>query len=207
MTQSPYHHGNLRQALLEAGEKLLETVGVEALSLRALSRETGVSHTAPYRHFVDKAELLAALAAVGFTRLADALGEVDAAYPDDPEQRYLAACHRYIELGRGHPAMYRLMFGQRQPGVGGQPELALAGHAAFSGLVAAMAQGQEVGIFRPGPVESLAMAVWAMVHGLTELAISGRLDPCCETEGDATRLSEAACTLLLQGLRSNPSGI
>ncbi|KHK03039.1 TetR/AcrR family transcriptional regulator [Desulfovibrio sp. TomC] len=200
MSPAPYHHGNLRQELLTAGERLLETVGVEGLSLRALAREIGVSHSAPYRHFADKADLLAALAARGFSRLAQSLVATMDLYPDAHEARFLEASRRYIALGQAHPAMYRLMFGQERPGVGGQPELAESESAAYDALAASLTRGQEAGIFREGPVASMAMAAWAMVHGLTELRISGRLAPGGETEGETTQLGQTACTLLLNGI-------
>ncbi|WP_300160966.1 TetR/AcrR family transcriptional regulator [Solidesulfovibrio sp.] len=204
-TSNPeYHHGNLRQALLDAGEKLLESVGVDGLTLRGLARETGVSHAAPYRHFADKADLLAALAARGFDRLARALVATAGEHAGDPRGEYLASCRRYIELGRKHPAMYRLMFGQPQPGVGDQPELAAAGQAAFDALTAAMRRGVAAGLYRDASIETLAMAVWALVHGLTELAIAGRLGLC--GEGDAGRLSEDACALLLRGIGTSRPG-
>ena len=200
MAQDDYHHGNLRQALLDAGEQLLEVEGVSGLSLRALARATGVSHAAPYRHFADKAELLAALAARGFARLARALTDVAAANPDDPRREYLIACRRYIELGMEAPAMYRLMFGQQQPGVGDQPELAEAGQAAYEALLGAMARGRATGTFDDVPADAQAMAVWSMVHGVTELAISGRLEPCAQDRLEILALGEQMCSLLLSGL-------
>lgn len=200
MAQDDYHHGNLRQALLDAGEKLLEIEGVAGLSMRALARATGVSHAAPYRHFADKADLLAALAARGFARLAETLGAVAAAYRGDPQREYLVACRRYIELGMDAPAMYRLMFGQQQPGVGDQPELAQAGQEAYEALLEAMARGRAAGAFDDVPADAQAMAVWSMVHGVTELAISGRLEPCARDRLEILALGEQMCSLLLSGL-------
>ena len=206
MAQDDYHHGNLRQALLDAGEKLLETEGVEGLSMRALARATGVSHAAPYRHFADKAELLAALAARGFARLAAALHTVAAAHQSQPQREYLVACRRYIELGMEAPAMYRLMFGQQQPGVGDQPELAVAGHAAFDALLGAMARGRAAGTLGEVSTEAQVMAVWSMVHGITELAISGRLAPCWQSGLEVLAFGERMCALLLSGLGGGKAG-
>lgn len=200
MAQDDYHHGNLRQALLDAGEKLLETEGVAGLSMRALARTTGVSHAAPYRHFADKADLLAALAARGFARLAKTLVAVAAAHGDDPQREYLVACRRYMELGMDAPAMYRLMFGQQQPGVGDQPELAQAGQAAYEALLGAMARGRAAGTLGEVDDEAKATAVWSMVHGVTELAISGRLEPCAGDRLEILALGEQMCSLLLSGL-------
>ena len=200
MPQTPYHHGNLRQELLAAGERLLETDGIEGLSLRSLAREIGVSHSAPYRHFAHKAELLAALAARGFGRLAQSLIAILDQHPDDHEARYLEACRQAIALGLAHPAMYRLMLGQERPGVGGQPDLAASQNEVFDALVTILTSGQNAGVFQEGPVESMAMAVWAMVHGLTELRLSGWLAPCGETEEETAKLCEAACAMLLNGI-------
>lgn len=206
MSQPAYHHGNLRQALLDAGETLLETEGVAGVSLRALARATGVSHAAPYRHFADKDDLLAALAARGFARLTTALHDATRTHPGDLTARCLESCRRYIELGCAHPAMYRLMFGQRLHGVGDQPELAQAGQAAFDALLASMEEGRRAGVFRDEPVERLALAVWSMVHGLTELAIAGRLAPCGNGPEEGRGLGEAACSLLLRGLLTSDRG-
>ena len=74
----PYHHGNLREALLKAAEKALETGGAQSISLRELSRELGVSHTSPRRHFADKQALLDALALRGFARFGEILGRAAA---------------------------------------------------------------------------------------------------------------------------------
>lgn len=206
MTQGDYHHGNLRQALLDCGESLLEEVGIAGLSLRALARATGVSHAAPYRHFADKADLLAALAARGFARLAETLAAVAAAHGDDPQREYLVSCRRYIELGMDAPAMYRLMFGQRQPGVGDQPELAQAGQAAYEVLLGSMARSRAAGTSGEVEDEAKAMAVWSMVHGVTELAISGRLEPCARDRQETLALGEQLCSLLLSGLGGAKAG-
>ena len=74
--QRPYHHGDLRRSLIQAGSKLIEEKGLAGLSLREVARVAGVSHTAPYRHFQDKADLLAAIAQVGFEQLTDELFSV-----------------------------------------------------------------------------------------------------------------------------------
>src|SRR3954451_7072520 len=83
----PYHHGNLREALLDAGERALETGGVQNLSLRELAREVGVSHAAPRRHFPDKQALLDALALGGFERLGTAMASAMAAAGPDFDAR------------------------------------------------------------------------------------------------------------------------
>ena len=102
----PYHHGDLRRALVDAARRLLETEGPAAMSLRAVAREAGVSPAAPYHHFKDKSELMGAIASEGWTQLTKAMFEAKAANPDDP----MARATTYIAFARARPALYRVMF-------------------------------------------------------------------------------------------------
>lgn len=131
---APYHHGDLRRALLGAAEAVLERGGHTALSLREVARGAGVSHNAPYRHFADREALLATLAAEGFTRLAGAL--TDAAAAAAQGGRLRAAGRAYLRFARAHQALYLLMFG---PDVrtSAHPTLAAAADAAMAALRAA----------------------------------------------------------------------
>src|SRR5690348_1313893 len=109
----PYHHGNLREALLDAGERALETSGAQNLSLRELAREVGVSHAAPRRHFADKQALLDALAHNGFERLGAILtAAIDAAGPDF-DARLLSLARAYVGFATQHPALVGLMFASK----------------------------------------------------------------------------------------------
>jgi len=105
----PYHHGDLRRALINAARQLLETEGPAALSLRAVAREAGVSPAAPYHHFKDKSELLAAVAEEGWAMLSEALSAAfEAAGPE--ADKLLATPTAYVQFARQHPALYRVMF-------------------------------------------------------------------------------------------------
>src|SRR5690606_17147113 len=101
--EKPYHHGNLPAALVDAALEVLESEGIEALTLRELARRVGVTHAAPYRHFKDKAALLAALAAEGFARLSRA---VEARRGEG----IAGAAEAYLRFAADHPAHFRLMF-------------------------------------------------------------------------------------------------
>src|SRR5271170_939123 len=92
----PYHHGHLRQALLRAAEVALEARGVQELSLRELSRELGVSHASPQRHFATKQDLMDALAIMGFERLSSVMGKAAEARGRDYHVRLTKAAHAYI---------------------------------------------------------------------------------------------------------------
>src|SRR5437868_15218318 len=102
----PYHHGDLRRALIDAARRLLENEGPTALSLRAVAREAGVSPAAPYHHFKDKGELLGAVAKEGWTMLSTSMLEAIQLTPGDPMAPTLA----YVTFARSHPALYRIMY-------------------------------------------------------------------------------------------------
>jgi len=103
----PYHHGDLRRALILAAERILEREGPQALSLRAVAREAGVSPAAPYHHFKDKSDLLNAITEAGF----EALGEaIKAAVASDTENKMTTIGVAYVHFARENPALYRVMY-------------------------------------------------------------------------------------------------
>src|SRR5579859_3307211 len=105
----PYHHGDLRRALLDSADAILEREGPNALSLRAVAREAGVSPAAPYHHFKDKDELLSAIAHEGFARLKQALSAAAEA-GDDPRRKMNDLGVAYVKFAQSHPALYRVMY-------------------------------------------------------------------------------------------------
>ncbi len=112
MTDKPYHHGDLRAALLAAGEAELTEKGVEGFSLRAVAKRAGVSHAAPAHHFGDVGGLLTALAAEGFRRFQATLDAREAGI-GDPRERAVAAGLGYMEFAMARPALFRLVFAGR----------------------------------------------------------------------------------------------
>src|SRR3954469_25945995 len=140
----PYHHGNLREALLRAGERALETGGAPSLSLRELAREVGVSHAAPRRHFADKQALLDALALSGFEQLGAALAEAIAQAGPDFDARLRGLAHAYVGYATRHAALLELMFASKHQ-AGAAPELAAAADVAFAPALSAVADGQAAG--------------------------------------------------------------
>jgi AcrR family transcriptional regulator len=156
----PYHHGELRQVLLEAAEALLRRDGAGRLSLREVARAAGVSHNAPYRHFPTRETLLAALATDGFRRLAAALraGQGAAHGP----AALVPLGRAYLRFADSNPALYRLMFSDG-PRKSDHPALAEAAHAAFAPLAEAL------------PERGAAVGAWALVHGLAELLRDGQI--------------------------------
>lgn len=171
----PYHHGNLREALLAAGERALESTGAANLSLRELAREVGVSHAAPRRHFADRQALLDALALNGFEHLG---AQLDAALSDagqDFKPRILALARAYVGFATTRPALIELMFASKHQ-AGASPALAQAADRAFAAALAVVADGQAAGAVVPGDPERLAKVAFALLQGLVAIANNDMLD-------------------------------
>src|ERR1700749_1513131 len=109
-TERPYHHGDLRRAVVKAALEILQETQSFEFSLRELARRAGVSHNAPYKHFADKRELLAAVSAAGFETLTKRMG-IETAKGGTPRAQLMAVLRAYIQYGVNNPALYRLMFG------------------------------------------------------------------------------------------------
>ena len=193
-----YHHGDLERALVDTAVRMIETEGVQALTLRGVGARLGVSRTALYRHFDDKQALLARVAAEGFKRFHKALAAAAAraeARRADPMPAMAAA---YAKFAHSHPSHYQTMFsgvltdGKRHPG------LQQHGDAAFDVLLTAIRRGQEHGRIRSGNPLELAEITWAMSHGIATLGMAKQL-PCEPSTLEA--LAVRAWTLLDEGLR------
>jgi AcrR family transcriptional regulator len=169
----PYHHGNLRQALLQAAETALEARGVSSLSLRELSREVGVSHTSPRRHFADKQALLDALAQSGFQRFDATLAEAADRRARNFAARLTNLAQAYVEFALKHPALWVLMFdAKHRPGA--PPELLSASDAAFSHGPALFKAGQTTGEVVPGDAARLSLTLSAALQGLVSISTGGQ---------------------------------
>lgn len=190
-----YHHGDLRAALVQAGQELLRKGGLEALSLRAVARRAGVSQTAPYSHFQDKSMLVAAVAAEGFRHFKACL-EKAAAKGADPEQAMQALAQSYINFACEEPALFQLMFGSWAPLKGARfPELEEAGAASFAVLRGAVARRLGADDADPRAME-VALAALSMVHGLAHLLLDGKISPSMLGKRDRTALVRAVCSHL-----------
>lgn len=161
---APYHHGDLRNALLEAALIILERDGEAGLGLRDLARAVGVSPAAPYRHFDSRAALLEALAVTGFQRFTRAMADVSVA---DPADMLSAMGKTYVLFALNNAALFRLMFSP-QLKRDNRPGLRMAAEAAFATL-----RHVSGGDTREGRIA--ALAAWARVHGLAVLLLDGQI--------------------------------
>lgn len=199
-TAKPYHHGDLREEILCAATTLLEESNIAALSLRAVAKKVGVSHTAPYRHFKDKESLLAGIAGVGFDMLGAQLALAVASHPGDPAAQLQEAGQQYMKSALKHPQCTQLMFGAILPCNDTYPALRASGDAAFDGLKMIIEEGQDAGVFKAGDIELLALSVWSGIHGLSLLVIGGNLPEILSLEIDSAALTNAITTNMLEGL-------
>ncbi len=208
----PYHHGDLRRALLDAALAILREGGPDALTLRGVARAAGVSQTAPYRHFADRAALVAAVAEDGFRRLLARMRQAVAA-PPAPDETERAGLQRlalaYLGFALAHPAEYRVMFG---PALGGPAGAAAAEDASgplpesyaearasvFAFLRGGIAHLQERGMVRAGDASAMALSAWALMHGLTMLTLDGQVARAGETPPEELALT--ATNLMMFGM-------
>ncbi|WP_158865894.1 TetR/AcrR family transcriptional regulator [Leifsonia sp. AG29] len=161
--ESAYHHGSLREALIADGRRLLVQEGVDGVTLRELARRAGVSHGAPRRHFADRDELLAAIAARGFEELTAALRF--AAEAEDRRARLRRYFTTYVEFAVNNGPLVALMFGSKPD----RPPVQRAASEFFA--LGAQVLGEAPGD-PPGPLVYVAAAA---VEGIGALVTAGRL--------------------------------
>jgi len=199
----PYHHGDLRHALIEASLALIAEEGFAALTLREVARRAGVTHAAPYRHFADKEALLAAVAEEGFRTMAAQMRE-RMATENSPTQRLSACGVAYVLFAIQHPAHFRVMFGPHFTRRVDHEKLAQEGGNAFGLLVQSLIEAQKAGEVREGEPLPLALMAWSLVHGLASLLVDGQLQQVGEGGPKAEELAVFQTGLLFEGLRRNP---
>lgn len=199
-TTKRYHHGDLRRALLDTAMDMLGEDNGWLFTLRELSRRAGVSHTAAYKHFPDKAALLAELALLGFERLRAALLAARPPPPATIRDEFLAMSRAYVRFGAAHPNLYQLTF-SADARASTNARLSDGAAAALDVLIELIARGQAEGWLRRREVRQQAGAAWAQLHGLVLLTIDGMLTS--ETVGKD--VSDAALDILLEGLEVGTS--
>jgi len=172
MPRRPYHHGNLREALLQGAVRAIAELGPAAFTLREVARRAGVSHNAPYRHFRDKDALLAAVAAQGFRELTRAMreaGERQSKASDKLKHSGLA----YVAFAVRRPEHFTVMF-DAPVAACKDPEYLQASQEAFNTLVNYVRTCQEEGQLPAGSTLERSIYAWSLVHGIAKLAVAGR---------------------------------
>jgi AcrR family transcriptional regulator len=175
MADRPYHHGNLRLALLTQAEQTLREHGREGLSLRELARQIGVSHGAPRRHFADRQALLDALAESGFARLGAELRAAAESSGEDYEARLRATNTAYVRFAISDAALLELMFAGKHRQQSGA--LHDAADRAFSVILELIEEGQASGVLEPGYPERIGLLLFSTMQGIAALVTAGIVAP------------------------------
>jgi AcrR family transcriptional regulator len=181
--ERPYHHGDLRRAIVRAALEILSETQSAEFSLRELARRAGVSHNAPYKHFADKRELLAAVSTAGFELLTRRMSNEIAKHSNARAQLF-AILRAYIQHGEENPALYRLMFGGylRSPN-DARPAIERAAAEKTKALLAGTIAKGGLGRAIPNTprnerkIAGAILACWSLVHGLTLLLADGIVGP------------------------------
>lgn len=169
MARSSYHHGDLRQSLIECACAQLRQDSADHLSLRALARKAGVSQTAPYRHFETKNALFAAVATYGFLLMTDHLKVARDRHEGDVQEAVVQVGLAYVEWALANPEKYQLFFDSALVDYGAHEDLHEAGCDCFEVILGLIRTGIEQDIFLDQPAEELAATLWASVHGFASL--------------------------------------
>jgi AcrR family transcriptional regulator len=197
VNERPYHHGNLRTALLAQAERTVRERGVQDLSLRELARDIGVSHGAPRRHFADRQALLDALAESGFERLGAALRSAVNRAGENFQARLEATAAAYIRFATRDAALLELMFaGKRREQSGTLHE---AAERAFSIMFELIGQGQADGVIEPGQPERVGLVLFATIQGIAALVTGGLID--------AEQLDELVADAIAHFLRGSRTAV
>lgn len=176
MSEQRYHHGDLRRALITHALRIIDAEGIEALTIRRLAKEAGVSHAAPAYHFADKSAIVIAVATEGFRIFGNALAS--ALEITDPQERLRTIGRAYCRFAYDHPAYYRIMFGEHDDLPDREDErFTSTAVQAFETLltvvrplVVAPDMSDKEALQR---TRSAAMAAWSIVHGTVTLWQSG----------------------------------
>jgi len=177
MPRKNYHHGDLKNTLIEAGIEILSKEGFNDLSLRKVARKAGVSHAAPYAHFADKQSLIAAIALDGHNKIHARIEEVLALYPNDPLKQLIRLAWAYMQFGLESPAHYKITFSGMIENEKNYPELIEVTRQNLSALQKIITDCQNADILSPSNYETevIAVSLWGLIHGLVSLVIEGQV--------------------------------
>lgn len=192
-----YHHGDLERALVDTALETIREEGVQGLTLRGVGARVGVSRTALYRHFDDKAALLARVAADGFRRLHAALTASLATAAETGADPLDAMAAGYVQFARANPSHYHTMFGGFLSDWSAYPELIEHAEAAFTVLLDTIRDEQRKGRIVAGNPIELAEITWSMSHGIATLGMARHL---ARTETPLQELAVMGSRLLRTGL-------
>ena len=170
-----YHHGDLKNALIKAGVEILAKDGVSGLSLRKVASKAGVSHAAPYSHFVDKQALIAAISTEGFRQLYERVNAVAEEYKAKPSRQLVEVAWAYVQFALDDRDRFKVMFSGVLEKEKEYPEFVVESQRNFQLVKMIVEANQVSGILRSGPSDLMALSAWGIVHGFVMLLLEGQI--------------------------------
>jgi AcrR family transcriptional regulator len=201
-----YHHGDLRKTMIKVALSILKNKDIDQLSLREVARLSGVSHTASYRHFVDKTALLAAVAEEGFIEFEQYLKKSVNCAEYNPVRGLQAIGVAHIQYALAHPTQFKLMSDCCFINMIDSTNPQVTEQEIFKILIAIIEEGQETGLFRAGNPKLLAIERWALAHGIAILLINQPFSGRRKTVSTLARnlVTDSLTGLLIPKFCSNP---
>ena len=170
-----YHHGDLKKATLRKAVETIQKRGEVDFTLREIATSLKVSHSAVYRHFKSKKELLSAIAESGF-ELLTAASEKEVARSASNKRQLMGFAQAHLQFALKNPGHYRCMFHHELCGIRGKSKTYLAAcESAFAVLEKLVEAGMKNGSFKKGPTKPAAQFVWSTLHGHALLSLDGHL--------------------------------
>jgi AcrR family transcriptional regulator len=170
-----YHHGDLKNALINAGVAILAKEGVGGLSLRKVALKAGVSHSAPYAHFADKQALIAAISTEGFRQLYEKVNHAAQEYKNQPTKQLAEVAWAYVQFALDERDRFKVMFSGILEKEKEYPEFVAESQRNFQLVKNIVEVNQASGQLRSGPSDLVALSAWGIVHGFVMLLLEGQI--------------------------------
>lgn len=175
MKNNTYHHGDLKNALIDAGISILKQEGVRGLSLRSAAQKAGVSHSAPYAHFKDKQALIAAISTRGLQQFYEMVSHIAASHQGNPGEQLYEVAWAYTKFAMTDTGLFKIIFSSIIEREHDYPDFVEISHRNFGLIVEVIENNQKAGILKQGDSELIALSVWSMVHGFISLVLEKQI--------------------------------
>jgi AcrR family transcriptional regulator len=170
-----YHHGDLKNALIQAGLEVLAKEGAGGLSLRSVAHKVGVSHAAPYAHFADKQALIAAISTAGYERLYEVIRAAAAEHEQEPARQLVEAAWGYVKFALDDPEHFKVTLSGVVEKEKDYPAFVEVSQKSFALVVDIVRACQARGVLPSGSPELVAVGVWSLMHGLVSLLLENQI--------------------------------
>ena len=170
-----YHHGDLKNALIEAGVDILSKDGIGGLSLRRVAQQAGVSHTAPYAHFANKQALIAAISTDGYRRLYEAISASAQQYEGDPARQLVEGAWAYVQFALSDAAHFKITLSGVVEKEKDYPAFIEMSQRSFALVMQIVEDCQKAKVLKRGPSDLIAVGVWGLIHGFVSLILEDQI--------------------------------